>query len=500
MPYKDSEKAKRQRKKYYIENKKEISKVKSLWSKNNKERSNTIKRKYAIAHPDKRKESWSEYNSSEKGKKKKHEWYRKWADANGVKTWEEWTEIRKQKLGINSYGYPNKFDKELKEKIIKRDNYTCQICNITEALSMILWKRKLSVHHINYDKNDLSEKNLMTVCTRCNAHLNFYREYWKIFNGQKKPLVYVVIPTVREGAIKAFLEIWRDELKDCKIIIVEDNPKATFVLPSDNNIIHLSHEDINNDLKEKSWIISKNTGAICSYGFYKAWKMGADVIIKMDDDLLIRKSGFVQEHIENLFKTRPLHWMNIMSGGFPRGFPYTERTRITVLNYGLADNILDLDASTQILGNNVKLMNESLAAPYGSYVPVCGMNVAFLADIVPAYYFGLQGKIYGLDRFDDIWSGVFLKKITDHLGHVIAIGNPIITHNRLSNPISNLDKESGGMDINEILWQEVDKIRLTKYTYAGCFKELADKLQLPIIDYGDKLKKAMNLWADLFNE
>jgi hypothetical protein len=369
---------------------------------------------------------------------------------------------------------------------------------MTEALSKIMWKRRLSVHHSNYDKTDLSDKNLITVCNRCNSHLNSYREYWKVLNKQKIPSVYVVIPTNRKDAIKTFLEIWKDELKDCTILVIEDNEKKTFDLPKLDNIVHLSHKDIDVDLKNDSWIIPKRTGAICSYGFYKAWKMGADVIIKMDDDLLVRKAGFVQEHLDNLFKTRPLHWINVFSGGYPRGFPYGERTRITVLNYGLADNILDLDATTQILGSNAKLMGESVQVAYGSYVPLCGMNIAFLADIVPAFYFGLQGQIYGVDRFDDIWAGVFLKKITDHLGHVIAVGNPIITHNRLSDPISNLQKEAGGMDINEILCQEVDRIKLTKYNYTDCFKELAIKLDLPIVDYGDKLKSAMTKWANLF--
>jgi len=78
------------------------------------------------------------------------------------------------------------------------------------------------------------------------------------------------------------------------------------------------------------------------------------------------------------------------------------------------------------------------------------------------------------------------------------VGQPIITYNRLSDPIRNLDNEAGGLDINEVLWNIVSDIKLTKYTYKDCYIEMARKLKLPINGYGDKLKKAMNIWANLF--
>lgn len=498
MPYKDPQKAKE----YYGKNKERKKAVNQKWAENNREKSNAIKTRYVKDNPEKRRESWSKYNSSEKGRKNKKQWYEKWKKNLGVMDWDDWVMYRKNKATTpEDRTYPKEFNAELKEKIKERDDYQCKMCSMVEPISQALWGRSLAVHHIDYNKKNCDPMNLTTLCIRCNSAANYYREYWEVYHGIENPRVFVVIPSVRAGVINTMLRVWQKELEEATIIVVEDNEHKTFDLSEFKNVIHFSHEDIENDLGEHSWIIPRKTSAIASYGFYKAYKMGADVVIKIDDDLLVRESGFIEKHIENLFTPRSLFWVNVFEGNgvYPRGFPYTERTRLTVLNYGLADNILDLDAPTQILGQNSKISQRQQAIPYGSYFPLCGMNVAFLRDIIPAYYFLLQGGEYGIDRYDDIWSGVFLKKITDHLNHVISVGEPIVTHNKLSDPITNLEKESGGIDINECLWQEVNEIKLTQYSYKDCYIELSNKLNLPIAGYGDKLKEAMRIWANLFD-
>ena len=42
------------------------------------------------------------------------------------------------------------------------------------------WKNssKLTVHHIDYDKQNCSPTNLITLCNSCNARANFNRNYW----------------------------------------------------------------------------------------------------------------------------------------------------------------------------------------------------------------------------------------------------------------------------------------------------------------------------------
>jgi hypothetical protein len=81
--------------------------------------------------------------------------------------------------------YTFEFNDELKESIRKRDNYICQNCGMTEEEHLIVVGKVLSVHHIDYDKNNCNENNLITLCMACNNRANFNRDYWKDFYAVK---------------------------------------------------------------------------------------------------------------------------------------------------------------------------------------------------------------------------------------------------------------------------------------------------------------------------
>jgi hypothetical protein len=81
--------------------------------------------------------------------------------------------------GLSKEPYPLKFNEELKEKVRKRDNYTCKKCDITEEEHLIVYGRVLSIHHIDYNKNNNNEENLITLCNECNIRVNSNRIYWK---------------------------------------------------------------------------------------------------------------------------------------------------------------------------------------------------------------------------------------------------------------------------------------------------------------------------------
>lgn len=74
--------------------------------------------------------------------------------------------------------YSSKFTQKLKEKIRKRDNYKCQNCNMKEEKNIIIYNRILEIHHIDYDKQNCDEKNLITLCKQCNMMANKNRDYW----------------------------------------------------------------------------------------------------------------------------------------------------------------------------------------------------------------------------------------------------------------------------------------------------------------------------------
>ncbi len=102
---------------------------------------------------------------------------------------EQWSETMSGKGnpnwqgGIGKLGYSFDFNEELKELIRKRDDYTCQLCDKKQH------NRKLSVHHIDYIKENLDPSNLITLCRACNIKVNYGRKLWKKFFQQKLRLL-----------------------------------------------------------------------------------------------------------------------------------------------------------------------------------------------------------------------------------------------------------------------------------------------------------------------
>lgn len=63
--------------------------------------------------------------------------------------------------------YPEEYFR-IRYWILKRDNYTCQLC----------FEYGNDVHHIDYNKQNCEEENLISLCTKCNIRANFNRDYW----------------------------------------------------------------------------------------------------------------------------------------------------------------------------------------------------------------------------------------------------------------------------------------------------------------------------------
>jgi len=83
--------------------------------------------------------------------------------------------------GITKFPYPSGWIETLREAIRQRDSYICQLCGKTHKEN----GQRLSIHHIDYDKNNLEPKNLIALCRRCNAKVNYNREYWMKFFQEK---------------------------------------------------------------------------------------------------------------------------------------------------------------------------------------------------------------------------------------------------------------------------------------------------------------------------
>ena len=319
--------------------------------------------------------------------------------------------------------------------------------------------------------------------------------------------ISIVVPTIREEGIREFLSAWEDEFRGANIIIVEDNPSREFDLSSSLNLSHFSWEEIDDDLGADGWIIPRRTDCIRSYGFYKAYQQGADMIVTLDDDCYPEKSNgesFLACHWRRLSDGGQCEaWRETAIGVPTRGLPYFNRARRwpVAINHGMWTGVPDLDAPTQLVSSrspqNFHFENQTI--PVGMYFPMCGMNLAFRREVVPAMYFMLMGRDYEYDRFGDIWAGIVVKKICDHLGYAVTSGGPAVAHRRASNVWSNLRKEAAGLEVNEEFWQVVDHTNLTKTTFSECYVELAEQFDLKA-EYWDRVRKAMHVWAELCEE
>lgn len=71
--------------------------------------------------------------------------------------------------------YDTSFTKELKHHIRTRDCFQCQICGKNEKKLGY----NLSIHHIDYNKNNNDYINLISLCKNCHTKTNFDRRLWK---------------------------------------------------------------------------------------------------------------------------------------------------------------------------------------------------------------------------------------------------------------------------------------------------------------------------------
>ena len=81
--------------------------------------------------------------------------------------------------GFSFHPYASSFTKKLKQTIIKRDKNSCGICGRIVEQNFHGYSFNLVIHHIDYDKKNSSNNNLITLCKSCHAKTCFNRDYYK---------------------------------------------------------------------------------------------------------------------------------------------------------------------------------------------------------------------------------------------------------------------------------------------------------------------------------
>ena len=78
--------------------------------------------------------------------------------------------------------YGLEFNNDLREGIRNRDRRKCQLCEKTDLEE----GKKLSIHHINYNKQNNNPDNLISLCWKCHLKTNKNRDYWIKFLKQSE--------------------------------------------------------------------------------------------------------------------------------------------------------------------------------------------------------------------------------------------------------------------------------------------------------------------------
>ena len=323
--------------------------------------------------------------------------------------------------------------------------------------------------------------------------------------------ICVIVPTIREyDCVRAYVENARAHDFDVSrlhfVLVTEDfcETEAMADMLADLDVAG----EVFDGTRREAWydrhgvaaygdLIPAASHAETSFGLLYMW---ADPTFEygvfIDDDTLPHADAdYFGRHLANLAFTGDVErvrsdtqWVNVLyqraddHGLYPRGYPYAamdETVEIDtatlgegsiVASQGLWTNVPDLDAVRILMDGDLEgqAQTRTTAADFerdfiaarGHYLTVCSMNLAFRREVVPAFYqLPMDDNEWEVGRFDDIWSGVFLKRACDLLGTQIYSGGPLCEHNKAPrSTFDDLHNEVAGLELNEHLWELVDDV------------------------------------------
>ena len=326
--------------------------------------------------------------------------------------------------------------------------------------------------------------------------------------------ICVIVPTIREyDCVRAYVENARAHGFDVSrlhfVLVTEDfcETEAMADMLADLDVAG----EVFDETRREAWydhhgvaeygeLIPAASHAETSFGLLYMW---ADPTFEygvfIDDDTLPHEDAdYFGRHLQNLAFAGDVErvrsdtqWVNVLyqradeHGLYPRGYPYAAMDETVetdtatldggsvVASQGLWTNVPDLDAVRILMDGDLEgqaqtrttaadFERDFVAAP-GHYLTVCSMNLAFRREVVPAFYqLPMDDNEWEVGRFDDIWSGVFLKRACDVLGTQIYSGGPLCEHNKAPrSTFDDLHNEVAGLELNEHLWELVDDVEPT---------------------------------------
>ncbi|WP_436902699.1 alpha-1 4-glucan-protein synthase [Halovenus halobia] len=340
--------------------------------------------------------------------------------------------------------------------------------------------------------------------------------------------ICVIVPTIREyDCVRAYVENAREHGFDTSrlfFVLVTEDFCETEEMKSMLTELDVAGEVFDGsrreewyedqDVEEYGHIVPAASHAETSFGLLYMWNNSRfEYGVFIDDDTLPHETDFFGGHMENLaFEgdiesvSSDTQWVNVLyqeadeHGLYPRGYPYSamdetvttetetiERGEI-VASQGLWTNVPDLDAVRILMDGDLQGQaqtrteiddfGEDFVAAEDNYLTVCSMNLAFRREVIPAFYqLPMDDNEWDVGRFDDIWSGVFLKRACDLLGKQIYNGRPLCEHNKAArSTFDDLHNEVAGLELNEHVWEYVDEVGEDAASYEDAFGAMADSL------------------------
>ncbi|MBP1986536.1 alpha-1 4-glucan-protein synthase [Halolamina salifodinae] len=264
-------------------------------------------------------------------------------------------------------------------------------------------------------------------------------------------------------------------------------------------------------VSEYAHLIPAASHAQTSFGLLYMWANERfDYGVFIDDDTLPHEGeDFFGTHLENLAYEGEIEsrasdesWVNVLDDAdanlYPRGYPYaamdedierkTTEVDDVVASQGLWTNVPDLDAVRILMDGDLQGQaqsrtsaddfGEDFVAAEGQYLTVCSMNLAFRREVIPAFYqLPMDDNRWDVGRFDDIWSGLFLKRACDVLGKQVYNGGPLCEHNKAPrSTFDDLQNEVAGLELNEHVWEVIDDAAAGAESYHDAFAAMADAL------------------------
>jgi hypothetical protein len=322
--------------------------------------------------------------------------------------------------------------------------------------------------------------------------------------------ICVIVPTIREyECMRAYFDNARKygfDLDRLHVLLVTEDFCDTEAMRSmladegvsgevfDGSRREQWYED--RGVSEYAHVVPAASHAETSFGLLYVWDGDFDYGFFIDDDTLPHEDyDFFGAHMANLAFEGEVEsvasdesWVNVLyqnfdeHGLYPRGYPYSAMDETVetdtadvargevVASQGLWTNVPDLDAVRILMDGDLQGQArtrtgaedyaEDFVAERGNYLTVCSMNLAFRREVIPAFYqCPMDENPWDVGRFDDIWSGVFLKRACDVLGKRIYNGTPLCEHNKAPrSTFDDLNNEVPGLELNEHLWRVVDGV------------------------------------------